>query len=88
MDDVEQVFTGKFKEQRSSDLSWTPVPEEQVPRPRWVGLGPGLVLGYQQVLMAALVPDPERALARAPLPTTSPRSSSRTRRWRSSSPTL
>uniref|UniRef100_H3CIJ1 Sema domain, transmembrane domain (TM), and cytoplasmic domain, (semaphorin) 6Ca n=1 Tax=Tetraodon nigroviridis TaxID=99883 RepID=H3CIJ1_TETNG len=34
MDDVEQVFTGRFKEQRSSDLSWTPVPEEQVPRPR------------------------------------------------------
>lgn len=52
MEDVEQVFSGKFKEQRSSDLSWTPVPDEQVPRPRWVGLRPGLVLVYQQVLIS------------------------------------
>lgn len=41
MDDVEQVFTGRFKEQRSSDLSWTTVPEEQVPQPRWVAPEPG-----------------------------------------------
>lgn len=34
MDDIEKVFNGKFKEQRTSDLSWTPVPNEQVPRPR------------------------------------------------------
>nr|XP_046273132.1 semaphorin-6D-like isoform X2 [Scatophagus argus] len=34
MDDIEKVFNGKFKEQRTSDLSWTPVPDEQVPRPR------------------------------------------------------
>ncbi|XP_010787564.1 semaphorin-6D-like [Notothenia coriiceps] len=34
MDDIESVFNGKFKEQRTSDSSWTPVPEEQVPRPR------------------------------------------------------
>ncbi|XP_033950271.1 semaphorin-6D-like [Pseudochaenichthys georgianus] len=34
MDDIESVFDGKFKEQRTSDSSWTPVPEEQVPRPR------------------------------------------------------
>ncbi|KAM9385905.1 LOW QUALITY PROTEIN: semaphorin-6D-like [Pholidichthys leucotaenia] len=34
MDDIEKVFNGKFKEQRTSDSSWTPVPEEQVPRPR------------------------------------------------------
>uniref|UniRef100_A0A3B3BUQ5 Sema domain, transmembrane domain (TM), and cytoplasmic domain, (semaphorin) 6Ca n=1 Tax=Oryzias melastigma TaxID=30732 RepID=A0A3B3BUQ5_ORYME len=34
MDDIERVFNGKFKEQRTSDSSWTPVPEEQVPRPR------------------------------------------------------
>lgn len=43
MEEVEQVFTGRFKEQRSGDLSWTAVPDEQVPRPRWVGLGPGLL---------------------------------------------
>ncbi|KAG5856532.1 hypothetical protein ANANG_G00008930 [Anguilla anguilla] len=34
MDDIEKVFSGKFKEQKSSELAWTPVPEEQVPRPR------------------------------------------------------
>uniref|UniRef100_G3P618 Sema domain, transmembrane domain (TM), and cytoplasmic domain, (semaphorin) 6D n=1 Tax=Gasterosteus aculeatus TaxID=69293 RepID=G3P618_GASAC len=34
MDDIEEVFSGKFKEQRTSDSSWTPVPDEQVPRPR------------------------------------------------------
>ncbi|XP_030639975.1 sema domain, transmembrane domain (TM), and cytoplasmic domain, (semaphorin) 6C [Chanos chanos] len=34
MDDIEKVFNGKFKEQRNSELAWTPVPEEQVPKPR------------------------------------------------------
>ncbi|XP_041867514.1 semaphorin-6D-like [Melanotaenia boesemani] len=34
MDDIEKVFNGKFKEQRTSDSSWTPVSDEQVPRPR------------------------------------------------------
>lgn len=34
MDDIEKVFNGRFKEQRTSDLSWTPVTDEQVPRPR------------------------------------------------------
>ncbi|KAM3858085.1 semaphorin-6D-like [Diretmus argenteus] len=34
MDDIEKVFNGKFKEQRTSDSSWTPVADEQVPRPR------------------------------------------------------
>ncbi|KAM4540133.1 semaphorin-6C-like isoform 1-T7 [Odontesthes bonariensis] len=34
MDDIEKVFNGKFKEQRTSDSAWTPVPDEQVPRPR------------------------------------------------------
>ncbi|XP_017285214.1 semaphorin-6D isoform X2 [Kryptolebias marmoratus] len=34
MDDIEKVFNGKFKEQRTSDSSWTPVPDESVPRPR------------------------------------------------------
>uniref|UniRef100_A0A6Q2Z2J0 Sema domain-containing protein n=1 Tax=Esox lucius TaxID=8010 RepID=A0A6Q2Z2J0_ESOLU len=34
MDDVEKVFNGKFKEQKTSDSAWTPVPEEQVPKPR------------------------------------------------------
>uniref|UniRef100_A0A3Q3X2Z9 Sema domain-containing protein n=1 Tax=Mola mola TaxID=94237 RepID=A0A3Q3X2Z9_MOLML len=40
MDDIERVFNGRFKEQRTSDMSWTPVPEEQVPRPR-----PGMCAG-------------------------------------------
>ncbi|XP_071357088.1 semaphorin-6D-like isoform X2 [Trachinotus anak] len=40
MDDIEKVFNGKFKEQRTSDSSWTPVPDEQIPRPR-----PGMCAG-------------------------------------------
>lgn len=35
MDDIEKAFNGKFKEQRNSESAWTPVPEEQVPKPRW-----------------------------------------------------
>ena len=34
MDDVERVFGGRFKEQKTSDSAWTPVPGEQVPKPR------------------------------------------------------
>uniref|UniRef100_A0A8C7VHX9 Semaphorin 6Cb n=1 Tax=Oncorhynchus mykiss TaxID=8022 RepID=A0A8C7VHX9_ONCMY len=34
MDDIEKAFNGKFKEQRNSESTWTPVPEEQVPKPR------------------------------------------------------
>ncbi|XP_035807213.1 sema domain, transmembrane domain (TM), and cytoplasmic domain, (semaphorin) 6E isoform X3 [Amphiprion ocellaris] len=34
MDDIEKAFSGKFKEQRNSESAWTPVPEEQVPKPR------------------------------------------------------
>lgn len=34
MDDIENVFNGKFKEQKNSDSSWTPVAENQVPKPR------------------------------------------------------
>ncbi|KPP66306.1 hypothetical protein Z043_115202 [Scleropages formosus] len=34
MDDIERVFNGRFKEQRSSESAWTAVPEEQVPKPR------------------------------------------------------
>lgn len=51
MEEVEQVFTGRFKEQRSGDLSWTAVPDEQVPRPRWVELGPGLLPVCRRVLI-------------------------------------
>ncbi|XP_072372606.1 semaphorin-6A isoform X6 [Scyliorhinus torazame] len=34
MEDVATVFTGRFKEQKSSDSTWTPVPEDRVPKPR------------------------------------------------------
>ncbi|XP_058242809.1 sema domain, transmembrane domain (TM), and cytoplasmic domain, (semaphorin) 6E isoform X2 [Hemibagrus wyckioides] len=34
MDDIERVFSGKFKEQKTSESAWTPVPDEQVPKPR------------------------------------------------------
>lgn len=39
MDDIEKVFNGKFKEQRNSESAWTPVPDEMVPKPRWVTMG-------------------------------------------------
>ncbi|KAM8999152.1 semaphorin-6C isoform 2-T7 [Sarcophilus harrisii] len=34
LDDIEHGFEGKFKEQRSPDGAWTPVPEDRVPSPR------------------------------------------------------
>uniref|UniRef100_A0A8K9USQ2 Sema domain-containing protein n=1 Tax=Oncorhynchus mykiss TaxID=8022 RepID=A0A8K9USQ2_ONCMY len=34
MADVANAFTGRFKEQKSPDSTWTPVPEEKVPKPR------------------------------------------------------
>ncbi|XP_041932104.1 semaphorin-6D-like isoform X1 [Alosa sapidissima] len=34
MDDIERTFNGKFKEQKTSESAWTPVAEEQVPKPR------------------------------------------------------
>ncbi|KAF7660822.1 hypothetical protein LDENG_00274600 [Lucifuga dentata] len=34
MAEVANTFTGRFKEQKSSDSTWTPFPEEKVPKPR------------------------------------------------------
>ncbi|XP_069745986.1 semaphorin-6A isoform X3 [Narcine bancroftii] len=34
MEDIATVFSGRFKEQKSSDSTWTPVPEDRVPKPR------------------------------------------------------
>ncbi|XP_066567401.1 semaphorin-6A isoform X2 [Amia ocellicauda] len=34
MADVANAFTGRFKEQKSPDSTWTPVPDERVPKPR------------------------------------------------------
>ncbi|XP_034026520.1 semaphorin-6A isoform X1 [Thalassophryne amazonica] len=34
MAEVASVFTGRFKEQKSQDSTWTPFPEERVPKPR------------------------------------------------------
>ncbi|XP_061623667.1 semaphorin-6A isoform X3 [Phyllopteryx taeniolatus] len=34
MAEVANAFTGRFKEQKSSDSTWTPFPEERVPKPR------------------------------------------------------
>uniref|UniRef100_A0A8C5R436 Semaphorin 6C n=1 Tax=Leptobrachium leishanense TaxID=445787 RepID=A0A8C5R436_9ANUR len=41
MDDIEKVFNGKFKEQKTTESSWTPIPEEKVPTPR-----PGCCAGF------------------------------------------
>ncbi|XP_016393845.1 semaphorin-6A [Sinocyclocheilus rhinocerous] len=40
MAEISAAFTGRFKEQKSPDSTWTPVPEEKVPRPR-----PGVCAG-------------------------------------------
>lgn len=44
MADIAAAFTGRFKEQKSPDSTWTPVPEEKVPKPR-----PGCCAGTPSV---------------------------------------
>ncbi|XP_055025073.1 semaphorin-6A isoform X3 [Misgurnus anguillicaudatus] len=44
MTEIATAFTGRFKEQKSPDSTWTPVPEEKVPRPR-----PGVCAGSSSV---------------------------------------
>lgn len=34
MPDIEKVFEGRFKEQKSPDSVWTPVPDDRLPKPR------------------------------------------------------
>ncbi|XP_029295551.1 semaphorin-6A isoform X3 [Cottoperca gobio] len=34
MEEVANTFTGRFKEQKSPDSTWTPFPEDRVPKPR------------------------------------------------------
>ncbi|XP_058244340.1 sema domain, transmembrane domain (TM), and cytoplasmic domain, (semaphorin) 6D, like isoform X3 [Hemibagrus wyckioides] len=41
MPDIEQVFDGRFKEQKTPDSVWTPVPDDRLPRPR-----PGCCAGH------------------------------------------
>ncbi|XP_055029412.2 semaphorin-6D isoform X4 [Misgurnus anguillicaudatus] len=41
MADIESVFRGRFKEQKTTDSVWTPFPEEKLPKPR-----PGCCAGH------------------------------------------
>ncbi|XP_041917791.1 sema domain, transmembrane domain (TM), and cytoplasmic domain, (semaphorin) 6D, like isoform X1 [Alosa sapidissima] len=41
MADIEKVFRGRFKEQKTPDSVWTPFPEERLPKPR-----PGCCAGH------------------------------------------
>ncbi|XP_018539116.1 sema domain, transmembrane domain (TM), and cytoplasmic domain, (semaphorin) 6D, like isoform X3 [Lates calcarifer] len=41
MADIEKVFWGRFKEQKTPDSVWTPYPEEKLPKPR-----PGCCAGH------------------------------------------
>ncbi|XP_051952913.1 semaphorin-6D-like isoform X4 [Xyrauchen texanus] len=41
MADIEKVFRGRFKEQKTADSVWTPFPEEKLPKPR-----PGCCAGH------------------------------------------
>ncbi|XP_056135409.1 sema domain, transmembrane domain (TM), and cytoplasmic domain, (semaphorin) 6D, like isoform X3 [Lampris incognitus] len=43
MADIEKVFRGRFKEQKTPDSVWTPYPEEKLPKPR-----PGCCAGHGQ----------------------------------------
>uniref|UniRef100_A0A0S7ET40 SEM6D n=2 Tax=Poeciliopsis prolifica TaxID=188132 RepID=A0A0S7ET40_9TELE len=43
MTDIEKVFMGRFKEQKTPDSVWTPFPEEKLPKPR-----PGSCAGHGQ----------------------------------------
>ncbi|XP_061520181.1 semaphorin-6D-like isoform X2 [Phycodurus eques] len=60
MDDVEKVFSGKFKEQRSSDASWTAVPEDAVPRPRLPKRWDRIFTGETNKVHEVKIPDPSR----------------------------
>ncbi|GCC40399.1 hypothetical protein chiPu_0023995, partial [Chiloscyllium punctatum] len=42
MEDIDRVFDGAFKEQRSTDSGWTPIPDKRVPTPR-----PGVCAGHR-----------------------------------------
>lgn len=35
MEQLAGVFDGRFKEQKSPESIWTPVPDEVIPKPRW-----------------------------------------------------
>lgn len=35
MEQLAAVFDGRFKEQKSPESIWTPVPDELIPKPRW-----------------------------------------------------
>ncbi|KAM4809669.1 semaphorin-6A isoform 4-T5 [Rhinophrynus dorsalis] len=52
MADIASVFTGRFKEQKSPDSTWTPVPDERVPKPR-----PGCCAGSATVEKYAMSND-------------------------------
>ncbi|XP_052008088.1 semaphorin-6D-like isoform X3 [Xyrauchen texanus] len=41
MADIEKVFQGRFKEQKTADSVWTPFPEDKLPKPR-----PGCCAGH------------------------------------------
>ncbi|XP_073495481.1 semaphorin-6C isoform X5 [Phyllobates terribilis] len=41
MDEIEKVFNGKFKEQKTTESAWTPIAEDKVPVPR-----PGCCAGF------------------------------------------
>uniref|UniRef100_A0A8C6TKU2 Sema domain, transmembrane domain (TM), and cytoplasmic domain, (semaphorin) 6D, like n=1 Tax=Neogobius melanostomus TaxID=47308 RepID=A0A8C6TKU2_9GOBI len=41
MADIEKVFMGRFKEQKTADSVWTPFPDEKLPKPR-----PGCCAGH------------------------------------------
>lgn len=51
MADIEKVFWGRFKEQKTQDSVWTPFSEEKLPKPRYKALS--LFNGKQVALASA-----------------------------------
>ncbi|KAM6434486.1 semaphorin-6C isoform 2-T3 [Liasis olivaceus] len=48
MDEVERVFSGRFKEQKNAEAGWTPISEDKVPKPRpGCCAGVGKAAGYR-----------------------------------------
>lgn len=54
MEQLAGVFDGRFKEQKSPESIWTPVPDEVIPKPRcrWPQSinAPALVLSFRETL--------------------------------------
>lgn len=66
MEQLAAVFDGRFKEQKSPESIWTPVPDELIPKPRWVGFVPISSLFSSWSPSQRAQPDPPHSLPQHP----------------------